>query len=67
MADFLGMMKQATQLQAKMKAMQEELETIEVEGFSGGGVVSATLTAKGELKSVRIDAKDVARANGQLQ
>lgn len=56
MADFLGMMKQATQLQAKMKAMQEELETIEVEGFSGGGVVSATLTAKGELKSVRIDA-----------
>ena len=56
MADFLGMMKQATQLQAKMKAMQEELETIEVEGLSGGGVVSVTLTAKGELKSVRIDA-----------
>lgn len=56
MADFLGMMKQATQLQAKMKAMQEELETIEVEGLSGGGVVSVTLTAKGELKSVRVDA-----------
>ena len=39
MADFLGMMKQAAQLQSKMKAMQDELETIEVEGLSGGGLV----------------------------
>lgn len=56
MADFLGMMKQASQLQAKMKAMQDELETIEVEGVSGGGIVAVTLTAKGEMKSVRIEA-----------
>ena len=32
MADFLGMMKQAAQLQSKMKAMQAELDQIEVEG-----------------------------------
>lgn len=55
MADLMGMMKQAAQLQAKMKAMQAELETIEVEGVAGGGVVSVTLTAKGDLKGVRID------------
>ncbi len=55
MADFMGMMKQAAQLQSKMKALQEELETIEVEGISGGGVVSVKMTAKGELKGVRID------------
>jgi DNA-binding YbaB/EbfC family protein len=55
MADLMGMMKQAAQLQAKMKALQAELDTIEVEGVSGGGVVGVTLTAKGELKSVRID------------
>jgi nucleoid-associated protein EbfC len=30
MADFLGMMKQAAQLQSKMKAMQEELDQVEV-------------------------------------
>jgi len=55
MADLMGMMKQAAQLQAKMKALQAELDTIEVEGVSGGGVVGVTMTAKGDLKSVRID------------
>jgi nucleoid-associated protein EbfC len=55
MADLMGMMKQAAQLQAKMKALQAELDTIEVEGVSGGGIVGVTLTAKGDLKSVRID------------
>ena len=56
MADFLGMMKQASQLQSKMQAMQAELETIEVEGTAGGGLVSVTLSGKTELKGVKIDA-----------
>ena len=55
MADFFGLMKQATQLQAKMQELQAELDTIEVEGASGGGMVSVKLTAKGELKGTRID------------
>jgi nucleoid-associated protein EbfC len=55
MADIMGMMKQAAQLQAKMQALQAELDTIEVEGVAGGGVVAVTLTAKGDLKGVRID------------
>jgi nucleoid-associated protein EbfC len=55
MADLMGMMKQAAQLQAKMKALQAELDTIEVEGVAGGGVVAVTLTAKGDMKGVRID------------
>ncbi len=55
MADFLGLMKQAAQLQSKMQAMQAELDQIEVEGTGGGGMVTVTLTAKGDLKSVRID------------
>ena len=55
MADFLGMMKQAAQLQSKMQAMQAELDSIEVEGTAGGGMVTVTLTAKGDLKSVKFD------------
>ncbi len=55
MRDFMGMMKQAAQLQSKMQEMQAELDTIEVEGTAGGGMVSVTLTAKGALKGVRID------------
>ena len=55
MADFMGMMKQAAQLQSKMQAMQAELDLIEVEGTSGGGLLTVTMTAKGELKGVSID------------
>ena len=55
MADFMGLMKQAAQLQTKMQELQAELDRIEVEGTAGGGIVSVKLTAKGELKGVRID------------
>jgi nucleoid-associated protein EbfC len=55
MADFLGMMKQAAQLQSKMQAMQDELGNVEVEGISGGGLVSVRMTAKMEVKGVKID------------
>ena len=55
MADFLGLMKQAAQLQSKMQAMQAELDQIEVEGTAGGGMVTITITAKGDLKAVKID------------
>ena len=55
MADFMGMMKQAAQLQSKMQELQAELDRIEVEGTAGGGMVSVRLSAKGDLKGVRID------------
>jgi DNA-binding YbaB/EbfC family protein len=55
MADFLGMMKQAAQLQTKMQELQAELDRTEVEGTAGGGMVTVRLTAKGEMKGVKID------------
>jgi DNA-binding YbaB/EbfC family protein len=48
-------MKQAAQLQSKMKEMQEQLDQIEVEGSAGGNMVTVRMTAKMELKSVSID------------
>ena len=55
MADFMGLMKQAAQLQTKMQELQAELDCIEVEGTAGGGMVSVRLSAKGDLKGVKID------------
>jgi DNA-binding YbaB/EbfC family protein len=55
MADFLGLMKQAAELKSRMEAMQSELETTEVEGVAGGGLVTVRLNGKGDLKGVRID------------
>ena len=55
MAEFLGLMKQAAELKSKMEAMQAELDQIEVEGTSGGGLVTVKLSGKGEMKGVKID------------
>jgi nucleoid-associated protein EbfC len=53
--DIMGMMKQAQAVQAKLQEAQEELGRLEIEGRAGGGLVSVTLNAKGELKGVQID------------
>jgi len=55
MPDFMGLMKQAAQLQTKMQEMQAELDQIEVEGTAGGGLVTVKLSAKGEMKGASID------------
>ena len=55
MADFFGLMKQATELESKMEAMQAELERIEVEGTAGGGLVTLKLSGKGELRTAHVD------------
>lgn len=49
------MMKQAQQMQAKMAEMQAALETVEMTGAAGGGMVQVTLNGKTDLKSVKLD------------
>ena len=53
--DFLGMMKKAEELQKNMQQMQEQLGQVTVEGSSGGGLVTVTMSGKGEMKGLRID------------
>ena len=55
MVNIGNMMKQAPQLQKKMSEAQEKLNSIEVEGVSGGGLVKVTATAKGEIKRILLD------------
>ena len=49
------MMKQAQEVQTKMQEMQERLAEAEVTGASGGGMVSVTMSGKGEVRRVQID------------
>ena len=56
MKDIMGLMKQAQAMQTKMQDLQSEMERLEVEGQSGGGLVRVTLTAQGALRSLDIDA-----------
>jgi len=55
LGDLMGMMKQAKELQEKMQALQDEVAAMEVEGSSGGGLVSVVMTGKSELKRLTID------------
>jgi DNA-binding YbaB/EbfC family protein len=49
------MMRQAQRLQAQLQKVQEELETMTVEGSAGGGVVKVTMTGKQTVEEVFID------------
>ena len=55
MVNLGNMMKQAQELQKKMAEAQEKLNSIEVEGVSGGGMVKVISTAKGDIKRITID------------
>jgi hypothetical protein len=50
-----NMMKQAQEMQARMGELQAKLESVELSGASGGGMVQVTLNGKGEMKKLKID------------
>ena len=50
-----NMMRQAQRMQAQLQKIQEELETLTVEGSAGGGVVKVTMTGKQVVESVTIE------------
>jgi DNA-binding YbaB/EbfC family protein len=49
------LMKQAQAMQSKMAEMQEKLETMEISGTSGAGMITVTLNGKGAMRGVKID------------
>lgn len=56
LGDMAKMMKAASEMQAKLAEMQEELARTVVIGEAGGGLVKARATAKGDVTGLDIDA-----------
>ncbi len=50
-----GLMRQAQQMQEKMKQVQDSLSQEMVEGQSGAGLVNISMNCKHEVKAVQID------------
>ena len=50
-----NMMRQAQRQLAQLQKIQEELESLTVEGSAGGGVVTVTMSGKQVIESVTID------------
>ena len=55
MPNFDDIMKMAQDAQAELQRAQDKLDTIEVEGVSGGGLVRIRATAKGRILGVNVD------------
>ncbi|MCI8422908.1 MAG: YbaB/EbfC family nucleoid-associated protein [Lawsonibacter sp.] len=55
----MNMLKQAQKMQQDMLKMQQELQEKEYQAAAGGGVVSATVSGKHELKALVIDPEAV--------
>jgi DNA-binding YbaB/EbfC family protein len=55
MPDFDEILRMAQNAQNELQKAQESLDTIEVEGSSGGGMVVIRATAKGRVLGVTID------------
>ncbi|WP_417482329.1 YbaB/EbfC family nucleoid-associated protein [Maricaulis sp.] len=55
MTDLMGLMKQAQAMQQKMTEAQEKLAASQVIGEAGAGLVTLTLSGKGEMRALSID------------
>ena len=52
---FGNLARMAQQMQAELARVQADLETLQLEGTSGGGAVKAVVTGKQDLLSITID------------
>lgn len=55
MKDLMGMMKAAQEMKGRMEEFQNKVAEMTIEGRSGGGLVTVTLTGKGEMRGLKID------------
>jgi len=53
--DISKLMKQASEMQEKMQAMQEKAANTEVVGESGGGLVKVVMTGRHDVRNVNLD------------
>jgi DNA-binding YbaB/EbfC family protein len=56
----------AATVQAQMQEAQTKLDTLEVEGVSGGGLVRIVATAKGRIKAIHIDDSLIVPSDKQM-
>jgi DNA-binding YbaB/EbfC family protein len=57
--DMNALMKQAQEAMEQMQRLQQEATAEEVTGTAGGGMVTVTATAGGEIKEIKIDPKAI--------
>lgn len=55
MGDMMKLVQQAQEMQSRLQQIQDGLENQTVSATSGGGMVTATVDGKGQMRGVKID------------
>ena len=66
MGGMAGLMKQANQMQMKMKKLQEELATREFTGTSGGGAVSVKVNGDSKVLNITINPEVIKAGDAEM-
>jgi len=66
LGNMAGLLKQAKEMQTKMKQMNDRLEKTRVEGNAGGGMVVARCNGLAEFLSIKIDPSLLAENDAAL-
>jgi DNA-binding YbaB/EbfC family protein len=64
--DMNALMKQAQEAMEQMQRLQQEATAEEVTGSAGGGMVTVTATAGGEIKRIALDPKAIDPSDPEL-
>ena len=62
----MNILRQAQEMQGRMKKLQDELEAMTITGTAGGGMVTADVNGQGVLKRVKIDPSVVNPADTEM-
>jgi hypothetical protein len=66
MTSIQQLMKMGQQIQASMKELQDSLHTEELTASSGGGMVTARVNGKGDLRGISIDREVIDPEDGEM-
>ncbi|MEQ1722036.1 MAG: YbaB/EbfC family nucleoid-associated protein [Pseudobdellovibrio sp.] len=66
MGGMAGLMKQANQMQMKMKKLQEELATREFSGTSGGGAVTVKVNGDNKILALTINPEVIKSGDAEM-
>ncbi|AHA27568.1 YbaB/EbfC family nucleoid-associated protein [Candidatus Liberibacter americanus] len=66
MNNIMKMMGQVKKIQGKMEEIQESIKEIEVEGISGGGLVTVRLNGNNALIGLKIDDSLLCKDNAEI-
>jgi len=66
MPDFSQLLQLGQQMQGRLTQIQTELEQQTVSGSAGGGMVTATVDGRGQIRSIKIDPTVVSDGDVEL-